>query len=155
VTNVSWGQNCPSLRNTALDSKSSETAAQSSQTLTTVMWFYLWKAGCLNIFRKRSSFLPTTLNFMCTILFGFKIYQLGPMRISCMGNTWCLTNNGEYQKTHLKLWRQVILKNIYYSWALVVHTCNPSYSGGRDQEDHSSKPAQANSSWDPISKNLS
>jgi hypothetical protein len=27
--------------------------------------------------------------------------------------------------------------------------CNPSYSGGRDQEDHSSKPAQANSSARP------
>jgi hypothetical protein len=25
----------------------------------------------------------------------------------------------------------------------VAHACNPSYSGGRDQEDHSSKPAQA------------
>jgi hypothetical protein len=24
----------------------------------------------------------------------------------------------------------------------VAHTCNPSYSGGRDQEDHSSKPAR-------------
>jgi hypothetical protein len=23
---------------------------------------------------------------------------------------------------------------------LVAHTCNPSYSGGRDQEDHGSKP---------------
>jgi hypothetical protein len=34
----------------------------------------------------------------------------------------------------------------------VVHTYNPSYSGGRDQEDHSLKPVQANSSWDPISK---
>jgi hypothetical protein len=27
----------------------------------------------------------------------------------------------------------------------VVHACNPSYSGGRDQENHGSKPAQANS----------
>jgi hypothetical protein len=27
------------------------------------------------------------------------------------------------------------------SWALVALTYNPSYSGGRDQEDHSSKPA--------------
>jgi hypothetical protein len=35
------------------------------------------------------------------------------------------------------------------SWALVAHACNPSYSGGRDQEDHGSKPAQANSSPDP------
>jgi hypothetical protein len=32
----------------------------------------------------------------------------------------------------------------------VAHACNPSYSGGRDQED--SKPAQANSLQDPISK---
>jgi hypothetical protein len=37
----------------------------------------------------------------------------------------------------------------------VAHTCNPSYSGGRDQEDGSSKPAQADSSQDPISKNAS
>jgi hypothetical protein len=26
------------------------------------------------------------------------------------------------------------------------YTCNPNYSGGRDQEDHCSRPAQANSS---------
>jgi hypothetical protein len=36
--------------------------------------------------------------------------------------------------------------------APVTHTCNPSYSGGRDQEDHSSKPAWANSAWDLVSK---
>jgi hypothetical protein len=34
----------------------------------------------------------------------------------------------------------------------VVHACDPSYSGGRDQEDGGSKPAQANSSLDPILK---
>jgi hypothetical protein len=33
-----------------------------------------------------------------------------------------------------------------------AHACNPSYSGGRDQEDHSSKLAWANSLRDPISK---
>jgi hypothetical protein len=38
------------------------------------------------------------------------------------------------------------------SWALVAHTSNPGYSGGRDQEDCSSKPAQATSSQDPTSK---
>jgi hypothetical protein len=32
------------------------------------------------------------------------------------------------------------------------HTCNPSYSGGRDQEEHISKSAHAISSRDPISK---
>jgi hypothetical protein len=31
------------------------------------------------------------------------------------------------------------------SWVPVAHTCNTSYSGGRDQEDHSLKPTQANS----------
>jgi hypothetical protein len=40
------------------------------------------------------------------------------------------------------------------SWELVAHTHNPSYSGGRDQEDHGSKPAWANSFWDCILKNL-
>jgi hypothetical protein len=34
----------------------------------------------------------------------------------------------------------------------MVHTCNPSYSGGRDQEDQSSTSAGANSSRDPIRK---
>jgi hypothetical protein len=29
---------------------------------------------------------------------------------------------------------------------LVAHACNPSYSGGRDREDHGSKPAWKNSS---------
>jgi hypothetical protein len=32
------------------------------------------------------------------------------------------------------------------SQALLAHPCNPSYSGGRDQEDHGSKPAWGNSS---------
>jgi hypothetical protein len=35
----------------------------------------------------------------------------------------------------------------------VAHAYNPSYAGGRDQEDHS-KPAWANSLQDPISKKL-
>jgi hypothetical protein len=34
----------------------------------------------------------------------------------------------------------------------VAHACNPSYSGGRAQEDHGSKPAQVNSLRDPILK---
>jgi hypothetical protein len=32
--------------------------------------------------------------------------------------------------------------------------CDPSYSGGRDQEDFSSKPAQTNSLRDPILNKL-
>jgi hypothetical protein len=34
----------------------------------------------------------------------------------------------------------------------VAHAYNSSYSGGKDQEDRSSKPVQANSSQDPILK---
>jgi hypothetical protein len=37
------------------------------------------------------------------------------------------------------------LKNIQHHWEPVAHICNPSYSGGRDQEDLSLKTAQANS----------
>jgi hypothetical protein len=36
------------------------------------------------------------------------------------------------------------LKEITF-WVPVAHACNPSYSGGRDQDDHGSKPALANS----------
>jgi hypothetical protein len=36
--------------------------------------------------------------------------------------------------------------------ALVTHICNPTYSGGKSQEDRVSKPAQASSSRDPILK---
>jgi hypothetical protein len=34
----------------------------------------------------------------------------------------------------------------------MAHACNPSYSGGRDQEDPSSKPAWVNSSQDTLKK---
>jgi hypothetical protein len=34
----------------------------------------------------------------------------------------------------------------------VAHTYNPSYSGGRDQEDSGSKPARVNSSARPYFK---
>jgi hypothetical protein len=32
----------------------------------------------------------------------------------------------------------------------VAHAYNPSYSGGRDQEDRGSKPTWANRLWNPI-----
>jgi hypothetical protein len=32
--------------------------------------------------------------------------------------------------------------NVKKKWALLAHACNPSNSGGRDQEDCLSKPAQ-------------
>jgi hypothetical protein len=50
------------------------------------------------------------------------------------------------EETKLSLLRDVWLSNIEspkMSQVPVVHTCNPSYLGGRDQEDPSSKPAWA------------
>jgi hypothetical protein len=44
------------------------------------------------------------------------------------------------------------LKTAKYKLSMVILVCNPSYPGGRDQEDHGSKPAQTNNSRDPISK---
>jgi hypothetical protein len=39
------------------------------------------------------------------------------------------------------------------SWVLVAHAYNPTYSGGRDQEDHGSKSARGHSLQDTILKN--
>jgi hypothetical protein len=44
------------------------------------------------------------------------------------------------------------LKYLLLSWVQVAHACNPSYSGGRDQEDNGLKPDGANSFRDPIWK---
>jgi hypothetical protein len=40
----------------------------------------------------------------------------------------------------------------YHCQGPVAHACNPSYSGGRDQEDRGSKPAGTNSSQDLVLK---
>jgi hypothetical protein len=46
-----------------------------------------------------------------------------------------------------------IVKYLTNTYEPVTCAYNPSYSGGRDQEIHGLKPACANSSQDPISKN--
>jgi hypothetical protein len=50
-----------------------------------------------------------------------------------------LTKDCGWNKSHL-------------SWAPVAHTCNLNYLGGRNQEDHPSKPPWTNSSRDPVSE---
>jgi hypothetical protein len=49
---------------------------------------------------------------------------------------------------------KILIANILYILIVqpAAHACYPSYSGGRDQEDQGSKPAQGNSSCDPILK---
>jgi hypothetical protein len=46
----------------------------------------------------------------------------------------------------------IYIINILSSLVPVANACNPSYSGGRDEEDCSSKPAWANSLGDSISE---
>jgi hypothetical protein len=41
-------------------------------------------------------------------------------------------------------------KKKYERWALVAHTYNPNYSGGRNQEDSGFEASQVNSSQDLI-----
>jgi hypothetical protein len=50
---------------------------------------------------------------------------------------------------HLKTEMHKNEKNLRISQISVAHACKPSYSGGRDQEDHGLKPAQANSAMRP------
>jgi hypothetical protein len=48
---------------------------------------------------------------------------------------------------------QVVLPIENWRQAPLAHNHNPNYSGDRDQEDGGSKPAWANSSCEPASKN--
>jgi hypothetical protein len=62
------------------------------------------------------------------------------------------SNQGSKFETQLGLHSKTLSEK---SWAQVAHAYNPTYSGDSNQEDHSLKPAQANSSQDPILKNPS
>jgi hypothetical protein len=75
--------------------------------------------------------------------------------ISVIPATWGNTNGKTEVQAIPGIKQDPISKINNASQAPVAHACNPSYSGGRDQEDCSSKPAQANSSRDPVSKNPS
>jgi hypothetical protein len=72
-------------------------------------------------------------------------------RVPNLGQILCLMNVKNAALWH---WTRSLLRE-KTNWALVAHACNPSYSEGRDQEDHSSKPAWPNTSRDPIWKKKS
>jgi hypothetical protein len=63
------------------------------------------------------------------------------------GHRWMLAGEKLYCATNIsEIWHII-------NWVLVAHTCNPCHSGGRDQEDHGLKSAQANILGDVILKN--
>jgi hypothetical protein len=59
-------------------------------------------------------------------------------------NMWQFPKGWEVQSSHVSTWVKP------KCWGTVAHCCNTSYSGGRDQEDHHSRPAQTKSYRDPI-----
>jgi hypothetical protein len=65
------------------------------------------------------------------------------------GSFSSLSSHPNFKKVNVPF----IIKKKKCCQVLVAHTYNPSYSGGRDQEDHGSKPACKNNSQDPMSKN--
>jgi hypothetical protein len=62
------------------------------------------------------------------------------------------TTKKKKKKIHMHSGKICTSQMVVSSQALVAHTCNPSYSENKDQEDNSSKPAQENSSQDRILK---
>jgi hypothetical protein len=64
-----------------------------------------------------------------------------------------------YSPTPQKAWGHSIGEQGHVSqkaavcWVPVAHICNPSYSRGRDQEDHGSRPAGVNGFQDPHLQN--
>jgi hypothetical protein len=48
----------------------------------------------------------------------------------------------QYCSIESSMWYQLLYFNLKNSGEPVTHSCDPSYSGVRDQEDHGSKPAQ-------------
>jgi hypothetical protein len=55
--------------------------------------------------------------------------------------------------SHINMWEEKIHLKCKVVQAPVAHAQNPSYSGGWDQEGLGLRSAQANSFWDPNSKN--
>jgi hypothetical protein len=85
----------------------------------------------------------------CTVQAGLKPKIFLAPASQVLGLQTCITIP-RHSISLIQKWN-TLSKNRNYQ-ALVTHACNPTYSGGRNQEDCSSKPAQANSSHNPISK---
>jgi hypothetical protein len=63
-----------------------------------------------------------------------------PISASQVARIIGVTTGARHETVFYRL--NLYFKKIISSWALVAHACNPCYSGGRDQEDRDSKPAQ-------------
>jgi hypothetical protein len=102
---------------------------------------------------------PYTRGFLVTISIRLILYIIYTSHIASPPQppphpgSWFEANPGKefVRPPHL----QNNKSNMDWSQVPAAHVCNPSYSGGRDQEDRGLKPAQANNSRDPILNNPS
>jgi hypothetical protein len=83
-------------------------------------------------------------------LFGFLLFLFLALLGFELGAYTCQASALLLESLHQPI--KCIFFKCFFGQAVVAHACNLSYSGGSDQEDHGLKPAQANSSQDPISK---
>jgi hypothetical protein len=67
-------------------------------------------------------------------------------RGSWLGHRWPHMGKPDSFLSH---WKFLIIHEELYPNCAVAHTCNPSYLGNWDWKDRGSRPAWANSSWDP------
>jgi hypothetical protein len=134
---------------------------QSFKWLLNVTWLLSDRARILNsIFKPKAQRLLPCSHFLpgLSLLHVLSGLGEGGMLRSHSNPQWALPPSREisqrYSARPKKRGNSQTAMNInnWESWASVAHACNPSYSGGRDQEDQSLKPVWANSSWDPISK---
>jgi hypothetical protein len=78
--------------------------------------------------------------YLYSINFSIQEYDL---TLNFLKTYFIIYNYLHIDPTYLLL--TLILVKIIFCWASVAHACNPSYLGGRDQEERGSKPACANS----------
>jgi hypothetical protein len=64
------------------------------------------------------------------------------------------SGGSQFKASPGKWFMRPYFENTQHSWAPVAHAYNSSYSGGRDQQDHGSKPDWTNSSPDPVLKKI-
>jgi hypothetical protein len=78
--------------------------------------------------------------------FGCKSSNVAGCSVYCNSSSQEVEVGRSRSKASLGKSGRPYLRKKKLSWAPVAHTCNHSYAGGRDQENHSLKSAWTNSS---------
>jgi hypothetical protein len=151
-----------------------EGGAEISNTLI-MPWSFCWPSLILNLYRDLQSQVTTwTQKVLLPVILGLGRWRSGRWKFKAipgkifvrphLSNSWVWGHTPVIPATQRSTKRMIMTqasldirqdpfsKITNTSQVLVAQTYNPSYSGGRDQEDRGSKPAWTSSSQDPISK---